>query len=380
MHFLSKTILSALVICPLLSACKDDNSKQNKQAALNVEVMEIQTQDVPLEFEYTARAQGSKETEVRARVDGILLKRHYIEGSEVQEGDLLFEIDPEQYKIALQQAQAELAQIEANLEAAQSNWDRISELYKTQVVSEKSRDEAKSSLGSLKAAKQLAEAKVAAARLNLDYTTVTAPISGITGMEAYSEGSLINKNSLLTHITQLDPMYVIFPMSENELMNITHLAQSGKINNPKKDKTSTMVAKLYLSDGSLYNQEGKLDFMTPNIDTSTGTVKIRAIFANPNKLLRTGQFLRLSIEGLIRKNAIKVPQAAVLQGSNGTYVYRVNQENIVENVPVKTGIQTKDNAWIIDEGLTSGDKVVIKGVSKVRPGMIVNPINSNIAN
>ena len=264
MKLFSKTFIGALVLCSLC-ACKEETTNQNRAKPISVSVMEIKQQDVPLEFEYTARAQGSKETEVRARVDGILLKRHYIEGREVQEGDLLFEIDPEQYKIALQQAKAELAQIEANLESAQNNWNRISELYKTKVVSEKSRDEAKSSLGSLEAAKQLAEAKVAAAQLNLDYTRVTAPISGVTGMEAFSEGSLISKNSLLTHITQVDPMYVIFPMSENELMSISKMVQSGQIDNPKKDNAASVVAKLYLGNDNVYPHTGKLDFMTPNI-------------------------------------------------------------------------------------------------------------------
>ncbi len=374
MYFLNKTLLPILCVAIALSACKDETSKSNNVKPVSVTVLEVKNQDIPLEFEYTARAQGSKETEVRARVDGILLKRHYIEGSEVKEGDLLFEIDPEPYKIALQQAQAELSQIEANLEAAQNNWDRISELYKTKVVSEKSRDEAKSNLGSLQASKQLVQAKVDAAKLNLAYTKVTAPIDGITGMEAYSEGSLINKNSLLTHITQVDPMYVIFPMSENELMSMSKLVQSGKIKNPKDDNAASIIAKLYLGDGNAYPYSGKLNFMTPNIDTSTGTVKIRAVFDNPNKTLRTGQFLRLVIEGLTRKNAIKIPQAAVLQNAKGTYVYKVNSENMIETVAVHTGLATKDNHWIIDEGLSQGDKIVIKGIAKVRPSMEVTPI------
>lgn len=374
MYFLNKTLLPILCVAIALSACKDETSKSNNVKPVSVTVLEVKNQDIPLEFEYTARAQGSKETEVRARVDGILLKRHYIEGSEVKEGDLLFEIDPEPYKIALQQAQAELSQIEANLEAAQNNWDRISELYKTKVVSEKSRDEAKSNLGSLQASKQLVQAKVDAAKLNLAYTKVTAPIDGITGMEAYSEGSLINKNSLLTHITQVDPMYVIFPMSENELMSMSKLVQSGKIKNPKDDNAASIIAKLYLGDGNAYPYSGKLNFMTPNIDTSTGTVKIRAVFDNPNKTLRTGQFLRLVIEGLTRKNAIKIPQAAVLQNAKGTYVYKVNSENMIETIAVHTGLATKDNHWIIDEGLSQGDKIVIKGIAKVRPSMEVTPI------
>ena len=226
--------------------------------APQVETVQVLPQNVPLAFEFAARAQGSKETEVRARVGGILLKRNYVEGAEVKEGSVLFQIDPKPYEVALKQAQAKLAQIQAELKNAETQLARTEKLFKQGYASEKTRDEAVANADSLKASLQLAEAEVDAAQLNLDYTTVTAPISGKTSMEAQSEGSLISTTGdagLLTHITQLDPIYVIFSVSENELMALTNMVESGKILNPYNSKD--IVAKLKLGDDSLYEEDGK---------------------------------------------------------------------------------------------------------------------------
>jgi len=358
-------VCMSLAIC----GCKDKASQSASKQIVQVETLDVQSQNIPLKFEFTARAQGSKETEVRARVDGILLKRNYIEGSDVQEGDVLFEIDSEPYKIALQQAEAELLQANAQLEEAKNNWNRISKLFKERIVSEKSQDEAKSLLGSRQAAQQLAEAKVAAAKLNYDYTQVKAPISGSTGQEAYSEGSLITKNGLLTHITQLDPIYVTFSISENQMITMRKMVEDGQLK--ASEGKDSVIAHLYLSDDSLYSQAGKIDFVNPNIDTSTGTLKARATFANPQKQIRPGQFLRLVVEGIDSPNAISVPQSSVMQGAEGSYVYRVNSQNKVEIANVTTGLMTPDNNWIIEKGLNNGDKVIIKGLAKVRPDMEV---------
>ena len=202
-----------------VSACKKENETNVAQASVpEVEVIKLQPQDVPLSFEFAARAQGAKETQVRARVGGILLKRNYVEGSYVEEGSVLFEIDPAPYKVALEQAEAKLAQNQAQLKNAQTQWKRTEKLFKEGYASEKARDESRSSMDSLAAAVQLSQAEVDSAQLNLDYTTVTAPISGVTSLEAQSEGSLISttgESGLLTTITQLDPVYVIFTASEN---------------------------------------------------------------------------------------------------------------------------------------------------------------------
>lgn len=365
-------VVSMLLV---LGGCKEKESK-NQQAmqAPKVSVIQVEPQNVPLSFEFAARAQGSKETQVRAQVGGILLKRNYVEGSHVEEGSVLFQIDPKPYKVALDQAQARLAQAEAEVKNAKIQLERTLKLFKQGYASEKAKDDAQANYDALMANKELAQAEVEGAQLNLDYTTVTAPISGLTSMEVQSEGSLISTSGdagLLTHLTQVDPIYVIFSASENEVMALTNMVESGKIQNPYND--SAIHAKVKLGDGQTYKYNGQINFINPTIDTSTGTVKLRAVFPNPDKIIRPGQFLRLVMEGLTRLDALIVPQDAVMQGANGAYVYRVNPQNIVEMVSINTGLSTENGGWIVDTGLKKGDKIIISNLMKIRPGMTVTP-------
>lgn len=369
---LRNKILAMVAAILALSACKEDkNQNQNAVQVPVVGAVRVEPQNVPLSFEFSARAQGSKETEVRARVGGILLKRNYVEGSAVKEGDVLFEIDPDQYQVALDRAVANMAQVEANLKNAETDWQRKDKLAKDRIVSEKALDEARAALDSYKAAYLQAKAEVNAAQLNLDYTKVTAPISGITSMEAQSEGSLITANGELTSITQLDPIYVIFSASENEILSLTNMVDRGLIKNPYNK--NEIFARVRFSDGTTYNQDGKINFINPSIDETTGTIKLRAVFPNPEQRLRPGQFLRLVMEGLTRINALLVPQEAVMQSGAGSYVYRVNDEGKVESVQIRTGLIAPDGSWIIDEGLNPGDVIVTGGLIKIRPGMAVQP-------
>ncbi len=373
----SSKLLAGLAVVLSLCACKEDKSAvQNaaaKTAALPVNVLEVAAEDVPLSFEFSARAQGYKETEVRARVSGILLKKNYIEGSEVKEGDVLFEIDPKEYKARLNNAKANLAKAKAQLRRAETEWARIEKLFKQRVVSEKSRDDAQAELEAQKAAVLMAESEVETAQLNFDYTKVTAPISGVTGMEVQSEGSLISATGLLTNITQLDPIYVIFSASESEMMSLSGMVNNGLIRNP--ENKSEIVAKVKFSNDSFYPLPGQINFINSGIDEGTGTIKLRAVFPNPKKQLKPGQFLRLVMEGLTRVNALIVPQEAIMQGANGSYVYIVNDKKMVEAVNIQTGLMTKEGGWIVDSGLKAGDRVIVSNLMKIRPGMTVDPKN-----
>ena len=353
-----------------LSGCQDE-PEQTVQNIPSVEAIRVYPQNIPLNLEYSARTQGSKETAVRARVGGILLKRNYTEGAKVNEGDVLFEIDPEPYKVALAQAQAKLSQTKAQLTAAESQWKRISKLFEERIVSEKSRDEAKANLEALEASLKLAQAEVDSAQLNLDYTTVTAPIAGITSMETVSEGSLIAVNNQLTTITQLDPIYVIFSASENELFKLGSMVEKGLIVNTSAVNSTgrkKLNAQVRDNNGTLYPETGEIDFINPSIDETTGTLKLRATFPNPDKKLIPGQFVRLSLGNIVRKDALTVPQEAVMQGAKGAFVYRLSPQNMVESVAVETGAQTADGRWIVDEGLKAGDVVITNGLMKVRSG------------
>lgn len=373
----NKTLLAVAAFLSL-AACKEDKTDQNRNAALpKVQVLQLEPKNVPLSFEFAARAQGSKETEVRARVGGILQSRNYVEGSKVEAGSVLFQIDPEPFKVALSQAKAKLAQNEAQLKAAETQWQRIEKLFGQKVVSEKSRDDARANLDALRATTALAQAEVDSAQLNLDYTTVKAPIDGVTSMEAQSEGSLIAVNGLLTHITQLDPIYVIFSASENEMLSLTNMVDRGLIRNPQNK--NEIVAKVKFGDDTFYPLDGQINFITPNVDETTGTLKLRAVFPNPKGRLKPGQFLRLVMEGLTRVDALVVPQEAIMQGANGSYVYRVNDNNMIESVNVQTGMIDSDGGWIIDNGLKAGDRVVVSGVMKMRAGMTVDPQLANVS-
>ena len=373
MFFKSKAFVMLAAVLAL-GGCKKESGAGDAAQVPTVAAVKVEPQNIPLSFEFAARAQGSKETEVRARVGGILLKRNYVEGSQVEEGSVLFQIDPEPFKVTLNQAKAKLAQVNAELKNAETQWQRTEKLYKEKYASEKARDDARANLDSLAASAQLAQAEVDAAQLNLDYTTVKAPISGITSMEVQSEGSLISAtgdSSLLTHITQLDPIYVIFSASENEMLSLTNMVDRGLIRNP--ENKNEIKAKVRFGNDVMYPLEGEINFMNPNVDQKTGTIKLRAVFPNPEARLRPGQFLRLIMEGLTRIDALVVPQEAVMQASDGAFVYRVNEQGVVESVSIQTGLMTKDGGWIIDSGLKPGDVVIVSGVMKIRPGMTVKP-------
>lgn len=373
MFFKSKAFVMLAAVLAL-GGCKKESGAGDAAQVPTVAAVKVEPQNIPLSFEFAARAQGFKETEVRARVGGILLKRNYVEGSQVEEGSVLFQIDPEPFKVTLNQAKAKLAQVNAELKNAETQWQRTEKLYKEKYASEKARDDARANLDSLAASAQLAQAEVDAAQLNLDYTTVKAPISGITSMEVQSEGSLISAtgdSSLLTHITQLDPIYVIFSASENEMLSLTNMVDRGLIRNP--ENKNEIKAKVRFGNDVMYPLEGEINFMNPNVDQKTGTIKLRAVFPNPEARLRPGQFLRLIMEGLTRIDALVVPQEAVMQASDGAFVYRVNEKGVVESVSVQTGLTTKDGGWIIDSGLKPGDVVIVSGVMKIRPGMTVKP-------
>ena len=375
MSFANK-ILTVFSVILALSACKKgDNQNTISTKPQDVSVLELKSEDIPLNFEFSARAQGSKETEVRAQVSGILLKRNYVEGTKVEEGSILFQIDPKPYELALNQANAHLAQAKAQYTNAKTQWKRTEELFKEGYASAKTRDEALANMSSLEAAVQLAQAEVDTAKLNLDYTTVTAPISGITSMEAQSEGSLISTTGLLTKIVQVDPIYVIFSLSENELISFRNMTEKGLIKNPQ-NKTE-VVAKVRFSDDTIYEHEGTINFINPTIDEATGTVKLRAVFPNPDNKIKPGQFLRLNMGGLTRINAVSLPKESVMQEAGGSYVYRVNAQNEVELATVKTGLTTQDGKWIIDEGLNAGDKIITNSLLKLRQGVKVNPVVAN---
>ncbi|RKQ73452.1 membrane fusion protein (multidrug efflux system) [Oceanibaculum indicum] len=371
------TIAAGMVALGLSVAACEEQKQANggAQAAPpppEVLLTTVETRDIPVSYEYAGRVTGSREVEVRARVSGILMERTYTEGEKVKQGDLLFLIDPAPYEAALAQAEAMLQQQQASLAQAEREWKRISSLFERNAVSARERDSALSTLELAKATVAGARAELRTARINLDYTRVEAPISGVTSLEAVSEGSLVGTgqdSSLLTRISQLDPVYVNFAVPDAESLQLRNMRESGALTQPADGR---LRVDLRLSDGSIVADAGYVDFTDSTIDPNTGTIRNRAVVANPGSDLMPGQFVRVMVNGMVLRDAVTVPQAAVLQGPQGMMVYVVDGENTATPRPIKIGRAIEDS-WLVRDGLKTGDRVIVEGVIKVRPGQKVRP-------
>ncbi|MDP1535824.1 MAG: efflux RND transporter periplasmic adaptor subunit [Burkholderiales bacterium] len=330
-----------------------------------VNVITAEARDVPLTLEYTGQTAGYRETEVRARVSGILLKRNYREGGTVRQGESLFTIDPAPFQLAQARAAADLGVAEARLQQAQRDLARLKPVHEARAVSQKEFDDATSAERITRAEVESVRARLNEARLNLEWTRVAAPITGVAGRAAVSEGSLVSgSNVLLTTITQTDPMYVIFGVSDRDALTLRREAESGKLKLPADGR---LKATAKLSDGSDYARPGLVNFVDVRVNTATGTAESRAEFPNPGNQLRAGEFVRIVLSGAVRPAAIVVPQRAVLEGPTGKFVYLVNAESKAEPRPVEVGAWTGDG-WIINSGIKPGDRVIVDGVMKIGPG------------
>lgn len=368
--------MAALLILALSAGCGKDKSGEASQAGgppvSEVIVKTIAVADVPLNLEYVGQVAGSREVQVRARVGGILLKRSYEEGARVKQGDLLFEIDPLPYKAALEQARGVLGQAEARLANAKRNFDRMRTLRRENVVSQKDSDDARTEFEAASASAKAAQAAVREANLNLGYTRVEAPISGITSKETRSEGSLIGTGqdaSLLTTINRIDPIYVNFSIPGPEAMKIRKDRAEGRM---IFTAGSDFQVRFLAGDGSLLPQSGHINFLDTQVDAQTGVMKARAEAPNPTADILPGQFVRVRLEGAVLKQIMLIPQAAVLRTQQGPMVWVVNEKNIVSPRPVTLG-STLGNNYLLEAGITPGERIIVEGVIKVRPEMPVKP-------
>ena len=372
-----KRSLLTLALLSGLSACGGETTQTAQtMPAVPVVVAEVKLTDVPLTTEMVGETAGFREIDVRSRVSGILLKRTYVEGQPVTAGQELFLIDPEPYKVALEQAKGTLAQEQARLNKARADRDRIIPLFKRQVVSRKDYDDTIANYEAAIASHQAAQAKVKEAELNLSYTQVTAPINGMASKSSQSEGSLISTsgdNGLPTTITQFDPLYVNFSYSEQDRLNFENSVKKGVIE--AKDAT-TWRTHIRLADGSLYPEAGKLNFSDNRVDPQTGTIRARAIFDNKDGVLLPGQFVRMTIDLGTRKNAIVVPPRAIVQSQADRMVMVVDADNKVVPRPVTLGAAV-DSGVLIESGLQAGERYIVEGLMKARPGAVVKPVSAD---
>jgi membrane fusion protein (multidrug efflux system) len=337
-----------------------------------VTVQKVEPASFPVTFEYVAQAVGSKDAEVRARVTGIVERRLYQEGATVKAGTPLFEIDPRPYQAQLGVAEAELARAQAQKAQADREAARLAPLAERRAIGQKEADDARSQADLAAAAIKSAEAKLAEARLNLSYTRVIAPISGITGRALQSEGSLATANqTLLTTISQQDPIWIAFNVSENERLKLERARAEGLLQLPE---TSAWDVELRLADGTKFPRSGRINFADARVNPQTGTYEMRATVANGDGAIKPGQYVRVVLKGARRVNAIAVPQAAVMDGPQGKFVYVAGKDkdgkDVAQPRPVVVGEWTQGdgNRWIVDSGLKPGDPVIVDGMARLMPG------------
>lgn len=359
--------LAALAGLVLLSACGGQPQQTPPPPA--VDIITVAPSAVTNVIELPGRVQAVRTAEVRARVDGIVERRLYEEGTDVGANQPLFRIDPRQNQASYNSAAAALARAEAGAANARAVVGRYAPLVKQQAISNQEYDAAVAQARQFEADVASARAALDRARLDLNYTLVTSPIAGRAGRAQVTEGALVSAGSatLMTTVEQLDPVYVNFSQSSSELLQVRRQMSTGAIQASNLDRVSVT---LILEDGSTYAPAGHLDFLDMAVDESTGTVSLRAEFPNRQRILLPGQFVRARVEAGINPNGILVPQRAVQISQQGAAVVIVGPNNIATARPIKVG-NLQGNSWVVTEGLKTGDRVIVNGLQKVRPGQPV---------
>jgi membrane fusion protein (multidrug efflux system) len=365
----------AIAVAVLVAAC----GKGEQQGGFHgfppapVTTMTVTAHDFPVSFEYVGQTLGSKDVEVRARVTGIIEKRLYQEGASVKAGQPLFEIDPKPYAAQVAAAEADLARSQAQKAQADRELARLRPLAERKAIGQKEADDAASNADLAAAAVKSSQAKLDELKLNWGYTRVVAPISGLSSKAMKSEGSLATANdTLLTTISQTDPIWVGFSISETEQLRLQKAVAAGDLELPKDNAYQVTVK---LADGSIFPRRGRINFADTRVNTTTGTYDMRAELPNGDNALKPGQFVRVVLAGAVRKNALTVPQVAVLDGPQGKFVYVAAKDkdgkDIAQPRPVAVGdwvAADGKNLWVIESGLVAGDNVIVDGIAKLMPG------------
>ncbi len=372
---ITKSLLfSILVTGLLLGACKDSALKTAAAPGpVEVNVVALKTQPVNLTVELPGRTAAYRIAEVRPQVSGIVQKRLFTEGSEVQAGQLLYQIDPATYQANFDSAKAALAKAEAVEHSARLKADRYRTLIRTKAVSEQDQTEIEASWKQALADVAAAKAALASARINLDYTRVTAPITGRIGKSMVSEGALVTaqQGTSLATIQQLDPLYVDVNQSSSELLRLKKELSSAQPDSGNRPQSAVTIL---LEDGSAYEQTGILEFSDVTVNQTTGSVTLRAIVANPQQELLPGMFVRARIAKGEQHNAILIPAASVSRDRKGqAMVMLVNNKSMAEARIIQTGQNLGDQV-LVTKGLAAGDQLIVTGLQKIRPGVPVQAV------
>ena len=350
----------------VLSACGQKAAQGGAMPPPEVGVVTVTPSTVAVVNELPGRLEGVRTAEVRARVEGIVLSRNYTEGGEVKAGQVLFRIDPAPYQAQLASAKAQLERAEANAVSARQKAERYKPLVAVNAVSKQEYDDAVAAAGQANADIAAAKAAVTTAQINLGYTTVTSPISGRVGRALVTEGALVGKGEAtkMATVEQVDPIWVTFTQPASEVARLRAAIESGKV----KGVNGGAKVHLYPEAGDKeYAATGKLLFSDMTVDPTTGAITLRAEFPNPRRELLSGTFVRVKIEQGVDENALTVPQRALIRSAQGASVLVVGADGNVAALPVKAP-QAVGDRWVITEGLKGGEKVIVEGLQKVRPG------------
>ena len=366
--------VSAIFVSLALAACSDADSAQERSTPPppKVSVVQVDRERIPVLNELPGRIAPTRIAEVRPQVSGVILERVFTQGSLVEKGDVLYRIDPRPFEVQVQSAEATLQRAKAVQKQAQQDADRQRSLAERGVNSRQQLDSSLAALAQANAEVAIAEAGLASAQLNLQYSEVTAPISGKIGRANVTEGALVSSTmqQALTTIRQLDPVYADFTQSANELLALRRALEAGELSTVASGEARL---RLLYDDGTPYPQHGRLLFEEATVDESTGQITLRGEFPNPDGNLLPGMYVRVQIEQGVQEKAIAVPQQAVQRNASGTaQVYVVNGENVVELRPVQVARAFEDR-WVIGEGLEEGDRVIVEGFQKIAPGATVVP-------
>jgi membrane fusion protein (multidrug efflux system) len=333
--------------------------------------MTVEPKTIPFTITFVAQTESSQQVNIVARVSGYLDKIAYAEGELVKQGQVLFQLDPRPFQNQLQAADGELQSQQARLTNAKANLERVKPLAKENALSQADLDRAQAEFDASKAAVFTAQAKVDDAKLNLGYTTIRSPVTGLASRSLQRQGAYVNAmadSANLTYVAAIDPIWVNFSVSQNQVAKMRDQTQKGQIVLPKNVNYDVEVV---LSDGTVYPNQGKINFADPSFSQDTGSFLVRAVLPNPKRELQPGMFVTANVKGAQLPNAVVVPQLAVQQGSNGHLVYVVNQAGSAEVRPVIVGDYYGEKDIVISDGLNKGDRVVVEGVLKVVPGQPV---------
>jgi RND family efflux transporter MFP subunit len=369
-----EAIFLSTVIC-LSAGCTKPGAGGMSSEPPEVLVTEVQQKDVPIVREWIGSLDGSVNADIRARVSGYLISRNYKEGSLVHQGDLLFQIDPSVYEAAVEQAKSGVAQAEANQLQAQQTEQREVQLFEQKVESQQSRDNAVQNNTAAKAALKAQQAALKQAELNLEFTQVTAPITGVAGIANPGIGDLVGPSDSqpLTTVSTLDPIKAYIQISEQDYLKVAQ-----RIVEDRANPTPAPPAEIILADGSLYPQQGKFSAIDRQVDDQTGTIRLAALFPNPDNILRPGQFVRVRVTVKTVHGALLVPQRAVNELQTSYELAVVGADNKAEIRSVKVGDRI-GSLWVVEDGLKPGERVVVEGLQKVRDHEPVKTVEWNPA-